>query len=85
MQFEAKVLSLQETLKETDSVKCDLEQRCHSLSQQLKVSQLAVQELQEDREQVSQLERDVERLTREKFEQQKHLNTLEEVSGWVWG
>ncbi len=83
VQFEAKVLSLQDSLKERSSVNSDLEQRCHSLSRQLEVAQLAVQELQGDREQVTSLEGQVEILTRESSEQQTLIHTLEEVRSTV--
>ena len=57
----------------------DLEQRCHVLTQQLEISQLAVKELQSNADQVTSLEGVTEQLSREVKASEQRADQLSQV------
>ena len=98
LQFESECDSLRQSCDRLESANGSLEQRCHELSQQLKIATLALKELQEQQEQQEQqgsnevtpsealqeLNQQVEQLRDEVGEKDRRIADLEEVRKRRW-
>ena len=80
-QLETECVSLRQSNDQLESANGSLEQRCHELSQQLKIATLAMKELQGSTEVSTELERELEELKEEGREKDRKVAALEEVSG----
>ena len=78
-QYEVECSSLRQLKDDLQQKSSDLEQRCHELTQKLKISQLAVNELEGASEQCTQLERQLQDATAHARETETRTNQLEEV------
>ena len=78
-QYEVECSSLRQLKDDLQQKSSDLEQRCHELTQKLKISQLAVNELEGASEQCTQLERQLQDATAHARETETRTSQLEEV------
>ncbi len=79
-QLETECASLRQSRDQLESANGSLEQRCHELSQQLKISSLALKELQESSELSTELEAQLEQLREQVGEKERKMAALEVVS-----
>lgn len=78
-QYERECRSLKQSRLELEGKSSELEQRCHELSQKLRVSELAVQELEGASGQYSLLEEQLGEANRELEQTKRNTQQLEEV------
>ena len=78
-QYERECRSLKQSRLELEGKSSELEQRCHELSQKLRISELAVQELEGASGQCSLLEEQLGEANRELEQTKRNTQQLEEV------
>ena len=78
-QYERERRSLRQSKLELEGKSSELEQRCHELGQKLRVSELAVQELEGASGQCSQLEEKLGETNTQLEQAQRNARQLEEV------
>ncbi len=79
-QLESECSALRQSRDSLEGSKAALEQRCHELNQQLKISTLAVRELEGSQDRSGELERQAQALRGQWEEAEKRVTVLEKVS-----
>jgi len=72
-------VSLRQSCEALENTNSSLEQRCHELSQQLKIASLAVKELEGSQEVTVALERELEEIRQQAGEKESRVVELERV------